>query len=102
MAEDKKQKSEGRDQGSEKGPGGPGRSEKGSSMVAPHPLKNKSKDPGELKPVEDLADNAGMKNWETAGLVRATGWREGKRVTQSEFDGALSAFRARPQGGGRI
>ncbi|MBI4621042.1 MAG: hypothetical protein HY739_12925 [Desulfobacterales bacterium] len=72
-------------------------------MIAPHPLgKGKKKIEEDLKPVEDLAEEAELKPWETAGLARAAGWTEGKQVTKNEFDSAVSAFRCRPQGGGRI
>lgn len=102
----------------------------GASMVAPHPhagkdgkgaLKSggsdlvdsgkKAKEPGstdeeddetKLFPVEEIAKKKGVKSWETAGLVQAVGWLPGKQVTAGEFDLALSRFRKRPQGGGRI
>lgn len=55
-----------------------------------------------LHPVETLADDHGLPSWETAALVTATGWAQGKQVTEAEFESALTKFRNRPQGGGRI
>jgi hypothetical protein len=55
-----------------------------------------------LQPVAELATAAGVKEWELAGLMRAAGWAEGKECTPEVFARALAAFRARPQGGGRI
>ena len=96
MAEEKSQKTEIGSQKSEE-------KKSEASMVAPHPLgKGKKKTEEGLKPVEDLAEEAKLKPWETAGLLRAAGWAEGKQVTKNEFDSVLSAFRCRPQGGGRI
>lgn len=66
-------------------------------MVAPHPLVI-----GELKPVEDLAAECGMKPALLAGLRRATGWAVGKQVSPSEFTAGVEAFKLRRMGGGRI
>ncbi len=74
--------------------------EGGTSMIAPHPMSKKKKE--ELRPVEDLARDAGLPPWEAAGLMRAASWAGGKEVDQKTFDSALAAFRKRPQGGGRI
>ena len=83
-----------------------------ASMVAPHPLKEKPKNEekktnppkgsGGLMPVEELAEKAGIKTWEVAGLMRAAGWAPGKQVTKEDFDQTLDRFRKRPQGGGKI
>ena len=80
---------------------------KGASMMAPHPHSGKEKKQDQknskaLLPVEKAAEAAGVKSWETAGLMRAAGWRPGKQVTAGEFDLALSNFRKRPMAGGRI
>ena len=59
------------------------------------------KDP-ELFPVEQLAEAKGLPDWELAALRQATGWADGKQVSDAGFDQALTRFRSRPQGGGRI
>lgn len=69
----------------------------GGSMVAPHPGKS-----GDLRPVEELAAEAGMTAPILAGLRRATGWADGKRVTEAEFTDAAGKFNNRPMGGGRL
>lgn len=68
----------------------------GASMVAQHPMG------GQLRPVDELAAEARLTTWELAGLARAAGWSPGKQVTEAEFATALSRFRSRPQGGGKI
>jgi len=73
-----------------------------AAMVAPHPLGRGKRKKEDLRPVEELAEDAGLKPWEEAGLMRAAGWAEGKQVTKGRFDEALAAFRARPQGSGRL
>lgn len=55
-----------------------------------------------LFPVEELAANAGLPAWERAALTAATGWAPGKQVSRAAFEQALTDFRNRPQGGGRI
>ena len=94
MAEEKGQKAEDKTKKAEK--------KVATSMVAPHPVGRNKKNQEELKLVEDLAEEAGLKHWETAGLMRAACWAEGKKVSQGQFDATLTAFRSRPQGGGRI
>lgn len=54
-----------------------------------------------LSPVESLAAEAGLKDWETAGVLRLAGWASGKQVAKTEFEEALARFRSRPLGGGR-
>jgi hypothetical protein len=56
----------------------------------------------ELQPVEELAAEFKVKPWELAGLMRAARWSSGKQVARAAFVGALSRFRDRRQGGGRI
>jgi hypothetical protein len=56
----------------------------------------------EMKPVETLAEEMNLASWETAGLMQAAGWSQGKAVTKATFVKALDNFRNRPQGGGRI
>ncbi|MBW2596984.1 MAG: hypothetical protein JRC93_13665 [Deltaproteobacteria bacterium] len=53
-----------------------------------------------LSPIEELGRD--IKPWELAGLMRAAGWAEGKQVTAGDFKLALTKFRQRPQGGGKI
>ena len=55
-----------------------------------------------LADVSDLAKAAGIPAWETAAMMAACGWAEGKQVSQSDFDKALAAFRRRGQGSGTI
>jgi hypothetical protein len=55
-----------------------------------------------LSPVETLAETNGLLSWETAGLMKAAGWAQGKQVSEKQFQQALTKFRNRPQGGGRI
>lgn len=59
------------------------------------------KDTEPVRPVERLAEEARLRSWETAGVMRLSGWAPGKEVTQSEFEEALARFRSRPMGGGR-
>ncbi|OGV50946.1 MAG: hypothetical protein A2X49_15370 [Lentisphaerae bacterium GWF2_52_8] len=63
--------------------------------------KNKNQ-PEDLLPVEEIARARDLPSWETAALMAATGWAPGKQVTNEAFDEALTLFRNRPQGGGRI
>ena len=56
----------------------------------------------ELLAVENLAEEKKVPDWELAALRQATGWAPGKQVSASEFAEALTRFRSRPQGGGRI
>lgn len=71
----------------------------------------KEKKPGRMLPkkstvpVEDitvLAENDNIPAWELAGIMKAAGWAEGKRISGDEFTAAVKKFRNRPQGGGRI
>ena len=55
-----------------------------------------------LKDVETLAKEKGLKGWELAALRQATGWIDGKQVTDKEFDAALERLRGRRQGSGKI
>lgn len=70
---------------------------KGVGMVAPGANPNPA-----LYPVETLANNAGLKPWQLAGLRQATGWADGKQVTLSEFAAAVQRFEQRGMGGGKI
>ncbi|MGE4297529.1 MAG: hypothetical protein AB7E47_05815 [Desulfovibrionaceae bacterium] len=63
--------------------------------------KSKTETPA-LYPVEDLAQERQVPDWELAALRVATGWAEGKQVTGEAFDAAVTKLRTRPQGGGRI
>jgi hypothetical protein len=65
------------------------------SMVAQRPASN-------LRPVEDLAAEAGVTPPILAGLRRATGWAPGKQVTAEQFAAAVEQFNNRPMGGGRL
>ena len=53
-----------------------------------------------VHPVEELA--AGLPAWELAALRHATGWADGKQVSEAEYAAALDKLRNRPQGGGRL
>lgn len=55
-----------------------------------------------LQPVESLAKAVKLPTWELAALRQATGWVDGKAVTQAEFDLAVDRLRSRQQGGGKI
>lgn len=52
--------------------------------------------------VTALAEKRTLPTWELAGLMQAAGWAPGKQVTETAFDDALTRFRNRPLGGGRI
>lgn len=52
--------------------------------------------------VKVLAKEAGVPDWEMAGLMKAAGWAPGKHVSRDRFQAAVTSFRSRPQGGGRI
>jgi len=52
--------------------------------------------------VTALAEKRALPPWELAGLMQAAGWAPGKQVTETAFDDALTRFRTRPLGGGRI
>lgn len=56
----------------------------------------------ELFDVQKIAGQRGIPEWETAGMMRAVGWASGKQVTKTQFETALTNFRNRRQGGGRI
>ncbi len=66
---------------------------KPASMVAPKP--------DGLQPVEELAAERGMPRPALAGMCRANGWAEGKQLTATEFETAMTAYVRRPMGSGR-
>jgi hypothetical protein len=67
-----------------------------TSMVAP-----KSKAQEKLQPIDELAGERGMPAPQLAGMCRANGWAEGKQVTATEFETAMTAYIRRPMGSGR-
>jgi len=67
-----------------------------TSMVAQHPPVD-----GTLQPLEKLAAECGMPAPALAGMCRAKGWAEGKQVTATEFESAMTAYIKRPMGSGR-
>lgn len=64
--------------------------------------KQQAKETEEELNVAALAEKHSLPSWELAGLMKAAGWAPGKQVTDTAFQNALSKFRKRPQGGGRI
>lgn len=67
-----------------------------TSMVAP-----KSKAQEKLQPITELAAERAMPAHALAGMCRANGWVEGKQLTDTEFETAMTAYIRRPMGGGR-
>jgi hypothetical protein len=67
-----------------------------TSMVAP-----KSKAQEKLQPVTELAAERAMPGHALAGMCRANGWVEGKQLTGSEFESAMTAYIRKPMGAGR-
>lgn len=67
-----------------------------TSMVAP-----KSKAQEKPQPLTELAAERGMPNTALAGMCRANGWFEGKQLTGTEFEAAMTAYVRRPMGGCR-
>lgn len=65
-------------------------------------MAKKKNDSPQVRPVETLAEEANVPAWELAALRQATGWAEGRQVTQDEFDSALGQLRNRPVGGGAL
>jgi hypothetical protein len=63
-------------------------------MVAP-----KSTAQEKLQPVAELAAERGMPAPHLAGMCRAKGWADGKQVTATEFETAMTAYMRRPMGG---
>lgn len=55
-----------------------------------------------LVDINKLANAYGLPGWEKAGLFKASGWAQGKKVADSEFKQALDKFRKRKLGGGKI
>lgn len=56
----------------------------------------------ELYPVEHLVADNKVAAWEGVAMMRAMGWFPGKMVTEEIFTDALTRFRNRPQGSGKI
>lgn len=67
-----------------------------TSMVAP-----KSTAQERLQHVEELAGERGMPSPQLAGMCRANGWADGKQLTATEFETAMTAFISRPMGSAR-
>lgn len=68
-----------------------------SSMVAPKSKAQQER----LQPLDELAGERGMPASMLAGMCRANGWAEGKQVTATEFEAAMTAYAGRPMGSGR-
>jgi hypothetical protein len=68
-----------------------------NSMIAP-----KSKAQEKLQPVDELAAERGMPATSLAGMCRVNGWAQGKQLTATEFETAMTAYIKRPMGSGRI
>lgn len=67
-----------------------------TSMVAP-----KSKAQEKLQQLEELAGERGMPATALAGMCRANGWADGKQLTATEFETAMTSYINRPMGSGR-
>ncbi len=52
-----------------------------------------------LRPIDELAEEYGLKPWEAAAMARFARWRPGKSVTAEEYAHALDNFRVKPLGG---
>ena len=75
---------------------GSNETEKPASMVAP-----KSKAQETLQPLSELAAERGMPATSLAGMCRANGWVDGKQLSGSEFEAAMTAYMKKPMGSGR-
>ncbi len=73
------------------------RSQKPISMVAP-----KSTAQEKLQPMDELAAERGMPTAQMIGMFRANGWADGKQLTATVFETAMTAYMSRPMGSGRI
>jgi hypothetical protein len=62
--------------------------------------KNKNED--ELKPISDLAKDAGLPDWKVLAMCRASGWATDKLVTEPNFEKALNSFENKAMGGTRV
>ena len=56
----------------------------------------------ELYPIEHLVADNKVAAWEGVAMMRAMGWFPGKMVPEEMFTDALTRFRNRPQGSGKI
>lgn len=52
-----------------------------------------------LKPVEDWAKDADLKNWQKHAVCRTERWTPDKQVSKAEFDAAFERFKSRAMGG---
>lgn len=55
--------------------------------------------PTTLQSLDQLATLYRVASWQQAALARMQGWESGKHVTAEEYEAALAALTARPQGG---
>lgn len=55
-----------------------------------------------LEDIDALAVRMDLQEWEKAALFRAARWAPGKQVTREAFDAALTRFRKRRMGAGKI
>ena len=73
------------------------KNQKPISMVAP-----KSTVQEKLQPIDELAAERGMPTAQMIGMCRANGWADGKQLTATAFETAMTAYMRRPMGSGRI
>ncbi|MBU1002790.1 MAG: hypothetical protein KKE73_09730 [Proteobacteria bacterium] len=64
-------------------------------------IKKKTEAEG-LYPVDELATINDLAPWELASLKRFAGWAEGRQVSEDDFNNALTLFRGRTMGGGKL
>jgi hypothetical protein len=77
--------------------------EKSEAVKASQAVKAKPapKQAEPLAPVEQYAAEANLKTWQIAALRRYAKWADGKQITRSQFDAAVSGFKSRVMGGGK-
>lgn len=70
---------------------------------SPEPDQEKisGQDGSGLKPARTWISGQRLASWQSAALLRAMGWTDDKQVSEAEFNRALKAVLARPQGGSR-
>lgn len=64
-----------------------------TSMIAP-----KSRAQEKLQPIAELAAERGVPATAMAGMCRANNWAEGKQLTATDFEAAMTAYIQRPMG----
>jgi len=76
--------------------------EETKAPIKPIKPATKEKERAKLLPLTVLAEAANVPAWELSALMMAAGWSEGKMLTAADFGKALSNFRKRPLGGGKL